>query len=38
VVQVQSLPYLDRVRALEAYRREAEEIIRHDIILQPIED
>jgi hypothetical protein len=34
----QSLPYLERVRALQNRQQETEEIIRHDLILQPIED
>jgi hypothetical protein len=35
---VQALPYLDRVRLLQACQQAAEEVIRHDIICQPIED
>jgi hypothetical protein len=34
----QKLPYLERVKALQNRQQEMEEQIRHDLILQPIED
>jgi hypothetical protein len=34
--EVQNLPFHDRVRALRSRQREVEELIRHDVILQPV--
>jgi hypothetical protein len=36
--QHQKLPYLERLRALQHRQQEAEEQIRHDLILQPTGD
>ena len=34
--EVQKLPHLERVRELQSHHHEVEEIIRHDLILQPV--
>jgi hypothetical protein len=34
--EVQKLPYLERVQALQSRHHEAEEIVRHDLIYQPL--
>jgi Transposon-encoded protein TnpV len=34
--EVQNLPYHDRVRALQSRRSEAQELVRHDLINQPV--
>ena len=36
--EVQKLPHLDRVQALQSRRHEADELVRHDLILQPLKD
>jgi Transposon-encoded protein TnpV len=36
--ELQKLPHLERVRELQNRHQEAEEIIRHDLILQPVEN
>jgi ATP-dependent Zn protease len=36
--ELQKLPHLERVRQLQNRHQEAEEIIRNDLILQPVED
>jgi hypothetical protein len=33
---VQSLPHLEQVQALQSHRREADEVVRHDLIYQPL--
>jgi len=34
--KVKNLPHLEKVRELEAFRHEADEIVRHDLIYQPL--
>ena len=34
--QIEKLPYQDRVQALQSRRREADELVRHDLIHQPL--
>ncbi|HXW72555.1 MAG TPA: TnpV protein [Methylocella sp.] len=34
--EVKNLPHLEKVRELEAFRHEADEIVRHDLIYQPL--
>lgn len=36
--EIQKLPYQERVMALQSRRHEAEEIVRHDLIYQPLKD
>jgi predicted HD phosphohydrolase len=36
--QYQRSPYLEQVQALQSRRREADEIVRHDVIYQPLPD
>jgi Zn-finger domain-containing protein len=36
--EVQKLPYLDRVQALQSRRHEANEIVLHDIVYQPLRE
>jgi len=36
--ELQKLPFLDRVRELQSRRPEAEEVIRHDLIHQPVSE
>jgi hypothetical protein len=36
--ELQKLPFQDRVRELQSRRLEAEEVIGHDLIHQPVED
>jgi hypothetical protein len=33
---IRALPHIEKVQALEARRHEAEEIVRHDVIFQPL--
>jgi hypothetical protein len=35
---VQKLPHLERVRELQARRHEVEELIQHELILQPLRE
>ncbi len=35
---VQSLPHLKQVRALQSRRHEADEVVRHDLIYQPLKE
>ena len=34
--EVQKLPHLERVRELQSRHHEVEEMLRHDLILQPV--
>jgi hypothetical protein len=34
--EVQKLPHMEKVRELEGRRHEVEEVIRHDLIFQPL--
>ena len=34
--EIEKLPYQDRVQALQSRRREADELVRHDLIHQPL--
>jgi hypothetical protein len=36
--QVQNLPHLEMVRELQAFRHQADEMVRHDLIYQPLPD
>ena len=36
--EVQKLQYQDRVMSLQSRRREADELVRHDLINQPLQD
>jgi Transposon-encoded protein TnpV len=36
--EVKKLPHLEKVRELEAFRHEAHEMVRHDLIYQPLLD
>jgi Transposon-encoded protein TnpV len=36
--QVQNLPHLEMVRELQAFRHQADEMVRHDLIYQPLHE